>query len=60
MDEQHSKPKRIFISPPHMSGAEMDYVKIAFEKNYIAPVGSNVDAFEDESLNTQVLIKQQY
>jgi dTDP-4-amino-4,6-dideoxygalactose transaminase len=47
MDEQHSKPKRIFISPPHMSGTEMDYVKIAFDKNYIAPVGSNVDAFEE-------------
>ena len=29
--------KRIFLSPPHMSGEEMRLIKKAFESNYIAP-----------------------
>ena len=37
---------RIFLSPPHMGGEEMRYVKEAFESNYIAPLGPQVDAFE--------------
>lgn len=41
-----TKPKRIFLSPPHMNGSELDYVKAAFESNYIAPLGPMVDAFE--------------
>ncbi|TFH22939.1 MAG: aminotransferase class I/II-fold pyridoxal phosphate-dependent enzyme [Bacteroidia bacterium] len=47
MDKHQSKPKRIFISPPHMEGAEIEYVKRAFDHNYIAPVGPNVDEFEE-------------
>jgi dTDP-4-amino-4,6-dideoxygalactose transaminase len=39
-------PKRIFLSPPHMGGKEMEYIKQAFESNYIAPLGPMVDAFE--------------
>lgn len=38
---------RIHLSPPHMSGREMPYIQEAFDKNYIAPVGSNIDAFEE-------------
>jgi dTDP-4-amino-4,6-dideoxygalactose transaminase len=38
--------KRIFLSPPHMSGAESDLVREAFASNYIAPVGPMVEAFE--------------
>lgn len=30
-----------------MSGAEMKYVNDAFDQNWIAPLGPNVDAFED-------------
>ncbi len=37
---------RIFLSPPHMSGCEIEYVKEAFESNYIAPLGPQIDAFE--------------
>ena len=37
---------RIFLSPPHMGGEEMRFVKEAFESNYIAPLGPQVDAFE--------------
>jgi len=38
--------KRIYLSPPHMSGREMKYIDEAFEQNWIAPLGPNVDAFE--------------
>ncbi|MEW6664887.1 MAG: DegT/DnrJ/EryC1/StrS family aminotransferase [Thermodesulfobacteriota bacterium] len=40
--------KRIFLSPPHMSGLEQEYVRRAFRSNYIAPLGPMVDAFEQE------------
>jgi pyridoxal phosphate-dependent aminotransferase EpsN len=39
---------RIFLSPPHMSGKEQEYIKEAFRTNWIAPLGPNVDAFEKE------------
>jgi len=38
--------KRIFLSPPHMGGNELTYIQEAFESNYIAPLGHNVDTFE--------------
>lgn len=38
--------KRIFLSPPHMSGGEQEYINQAFQQNWIAPLGPNVDAFE--------------
>lgn len=44
--------KRILLSPPHMSGNEMKYVHEAFESNWIAPLGPNVDAFEKEIART--------
>lgn len=40
--------KRIYLSPPHMTGREMDYIKDAFKSNWIAPLGPHVDAFEKE------------
>ena len=42
--------EKIYLSSPHMSdeGYEMDYIKEAFEKNWIAPLGENVDKFENE------------
>jgi dTDP-4-amino-4,6-dideoxygalactose transaminase len=43
--------KRIFLSPPHMSGYEQRYINEAFESNYIAPLGPQVDAFEKEFAN---------
>lgn len=42
------KKPRIFLSPPHMSGREQEYIKEAFRTNWIAPLGPNVDAFERE------------
>ena len=43
-----SKNRRIFLSPPHLGSEEMRFVKEAFESNYIAPVGPQLDAFEQE------------
>ncbi len=42
--------ERIFLSSPHMSdeGYEMKYIKEAFDTNWIAPLGPNVDKFEKE------------
>lgn len=40
--------ERIFLSPPHMGGEELDYIKQAFAENWIAPVGPHVNAFEKE------------
>lgn len=41
---------RIYLSSPHMSdeGYEKEYVKEAFDSNWIAPVGENVNRFEKE------------
>jgi len=39
---------RIYLSPPHMTGREMDFVRDVFESNWIAPLGPHVDAFEHE------------
>jgi pyridoxal phosphate-dependent aminotransferase EpsN len=39
---------RIYLSAPHMSGNEQKYIQHAFESNWIAPLGPNVDAFERE------------
>ncbi len=38
--------KRIFLSPPHMSGKEQEYINEVFQSNYIAPLGAFVDRFE--------------
>ncbi|MCU5705816.1 DegT/DnrJ/EryC1/StrS family aminotransferase [Bacillus wiedmannii] len=43
---QHKK--RIYLSSPHMSGHEQKYIKDAFDSNWIAPLGPNVDEFERE------------
>jgi len=42
---------RIFLSPPHMSGKEQQYIAEVFESNYIAPLGTFVNKFE-ESIKT--------
>jgi pyridoxal phosphate-dependent aminotransferase EpsN len=40
--------RRIYLSPPHMSGTELGLVEEAFAENWIAPLGPHVDAFERE------------
>ena len=38
----------IWLSPPHMGGQEQKYIKEAFDSNWVAPLGPNVDGFEKE------------
>jgi dTDP-4-amino-4,6-dideoxygalactose transaminase len=45
MEKPYSK--RIYLSPPHMSGGEMKYIREAFDQNWVAPLGPNVDGFEE-------------
>lgn len=40
--------QRIYLSPPHLSGEELSYIREAIQSNWIAPLGPNVDAFEAE------------
>jgi pyridoxal phosphate-dependent aminotransferase EpsN len=40
--------KKIWLSPPHMGENELKYIHEAFENNWIAPVGPNIDAFEKQ------------
>lgn len=39
---------RIYLSPPDMSGAEREALLAAFDSNWIAPLGPEVDAFEHD------------
>ncbi len=39
---------RLFLSPPHLGGSELDLVKSVFASNWIAPVGPDIVAFEQE------------
>lgn len=41
-------PTKIYLSAPHMGGAERKYVNLAFDTNWIAPLGPNVDGFESD------------
>src|SRR5918993_3449279 len=40
--------ERIWLSAPHMGGQEIKFVQEAFDTNWIAPVGPNLNAFEEE------------
>lgn len=37
---------KIWLSSPHMGGHEMQYIQEAFDQNWVAPLGKNVDEFE--------------
>ncbi len=39
---------KIWLSSPHMSGYEQDYINEAFNTNWIAPLGPNVTGFEND------------
>jgi pyridoxal phosphate-dependent aminotransferase EpsN len=55
---EHGRPKnqadltnmqnRIYLSIPHMGGAEMAFVEDAFRSNWLSTVGPNIDALEEE------------
>jgi dTDP-4-amino-4,6-dideoxygalactose transaminase len=50
MTAQNSTKNRIYLASPHMSdeGYEMKYVQEAFDTNWVAPLGPNVNEFEKE------------
>ncbi|MDB9886794.1 DegT/DnrJ/EryC1/StrS family aminotransferase [Polaribacter sp.] len=39
---------KIWLSSPHMGGTEMKYVKEAYDTNWVAPLGPNVNGFEKD------------
>ena len=39
---------KIWLSSPHMGGSEQEYVKEAFDANWVAPLGPNVTGFEKD------------
>lgn len=41
------KNERIWLSPPHMGGAELEQIKKVFDSNWIAPVGPQLKEFEE-------------
>ncbi|MDO7171382.1 aminotransferase class I/II-fold pyridoxal phosphate-dependent enzyme [Mariniflexile sp. AS56] len=42
---------KIYLSSPHMGGSEQKFVNEAFDTNWIAPLGPNVDGFEKDIQN---------
>jgi len=40
--------EKIWLSSPHMGGSEQKYVKEAFDTNWVAPLGPNVNGFEQD------------
>ncbi len=42
------KNKRIWLSLAHMGGHEQKYIQEAFDTNWVAPLGPNVDGFEKD------------
>jgi len=39
---------KIWLSSPHMGGNEQKYVQEAFDSNWVAPLGPNLTAFQDD------------
>ncbi|MBI9059636.1 MAG: aminotransferase class I/II-fold pyridoxal phosphate-dependent enzyme [Labilibaculum sp.] len=42
---------KIWLSSPHMGGNEMKYVQEAYDTNWVAPLGPNVNGFEEDLQN---------
>jgi len=42
---------KIWLSSPHMGGKEQEFVKEAFDTNWVAPLGPNVDGLEQDLAN---------
>ena len=40
--------KRIYLASPHMGGMEQKFIQEAFDTNWVAPLGPNVNNFEKE------------
>ena len=42
---------KVWLSSPHMGGMELQFVKEAFDSNWVAPLGPNVIGFENDLKN---------
>ena len=42
---------KIWLSSPHMGGKELEFIHDAFDTNWVAPLGPNVDGFENDIAN---------
>jgi len=42
---------KIWLSSPHMGGTELNYIHEAFDTNWVAPLGPNVNGFEEDITN---------
>jgi dTDP-4-amino-4,6-dideoxygalactose transaminase len=40
--------KRIYLCLAHMSGKEQDFIREAFDTNWVVPLGPNVNGFEQD------------
>ena len=47
-EKKEVETKRIFLSSPTIRGLEQEFVKQAFDTNWVAPLGPNVNNFETE------------
>lgn len=50
---------KIWLSSPHMGGHELKYIHEAFDANWVAPLGPNVNGFEEDLehfLNADVMV----
>jgi dTDP-4-amino-4,6-dideoxygalactose transaminase len=48
LQRKHKMKKKIWLSSPHMGGKELKYINEAYTSNWIAPLGPNVDGFEQD------------
>lgn len=42
---------KLWLSSPHMGGSEQKFVQYAFDTNWVAPLGPNVNGFEEDLSN---------
>jgi len=50
-NQTSSMNSKIYLSAPHMSGHELEFIQEAFESNWIAPIGPNINGFENDLEN---------
>src|SRR3954452_630192 len=48
VSEKTKQESKIWLSSPHMSGREREFVNEAFDTNWIAPLGPHVNGFEED------------
>lgn len=58
-NKKNTMSQKIWLSSPHMGGTELKYIHEAFDANWVAPLGPNVNGFEEDLekfLNTNVKV----